>query len=581
MADRIIQTETLTAIADAIRAKTGGSETMTPAQMATQIAAIQTKETQSWHQDSEAVRSYLANVEYDPSDYTDTEITDYAPSAAAPNTNSKPAGLTVDGITFYNEVPNAETPFATANKAGTLTPLDQVRWIKSQTTNCRDLGGWACDGGKVRYGLLYRAGNLVAADEDLFINQLGIRRELDLTADGTPAYPGKMRFSGFSSYAMYSLANTEAWRFNLGTVFDSVQYGEPLIFHCSMGADRTGTLACVLEGLLGMSQSDVDKDYELTSFYYPYRARNGNYQGGTADWAHLMAAITALSGSTFRDKCVTFALSLGFTVSEINTFRKAMIDGTPADITGPTFAVTNSLSNCASSNIAGSIGINERYTATITANSGYTLDGASVAVSMGGTDITEAVYSSGVISIPAVTGAIAISVSATKEQTMVELFDPSAATLNVRFSSTGATSSRDGNFVTALIEIPEGMRMNTSEPWRIHIRDTSDSTKFRATAAQESVLYCKADGTVMNSNYGRLTLTATTQTSPNVLKVQESDGGVYIDINKTADGNYIPATYFDVSQVAYIRLCLMFSSSALTSTDQLANVSIKADKIIA
>lgn len=40
MADRLIQTETLTAIADAIRAKNGSSDTYTPSQMASAISNI-------------------------------------------------------------------------------------------------------------------------------------------------------------------------------------------------------------------------------------------------------------------------------------------------------------------------------------------------------------------------------------------------------------------------------------------------------------------------------------------------------------------------------------------------------------
>ena len=321
----------------------------------------------------------------------------------------------------------------------------------------RDLGGWACDGGTVRYGLLYRSGELVAADENLLIDELGINTECDLTADGTPAFPGKMRYIGHTSYAMYSLANTEAWRVNLRGIFEAVQYGDPVIFHCAMGADRTGTLACVLEALLGVSQSDLDKDYELTSFY-ALRARNGNYQGGTGDWAHLMSALTALSGSTIRDKAVTFVLSLGFTAAEINAYRRAMIDGTPADITGPTFTVTNTLSNCASSNSAGSIGINESYTATITANSGYTLDGAVVTVSMGGTDVTSTAYNGGAISIPAVTGNIVITIAAA-EKVKVNLFDKndSDVVLRGRIKSSGnAVAYADGQLVTGFIPAQVG-----------------------------------------------------------------------------------------------------------------------------
>lgn len=576
MSEYLIQDTSLTAIANAIRAKTGGAANLTPAQMATEIAGITTVENVEWHQDVEAVRNYIANVSYTDVPYTESSITTYAPNPPVVS-NTKPIGKTVDGTTYYNNVPNGNTPFAGTSVAGTLNPLDQVRWIKSQTANMRDLGGWGCDGGTVRYGLLYRSGELNAQDEDLFINELGINTECDLTADGVPAFPGKMRYIGHTSYAMYSLANTEAWRVNLRGIFEAVRYGDPVIFHCSMGADRTGTLACILEALLGVSQSDLDKDYELTSFY-ALRARNGNYQGGTTDWAHLIGQLLALSGETIRDKAVTFVLSLGFTAAEINAYRRAMIDGTPADITGPTFTITNTLSNCASSNSAGSIGINESYAATITANSGYTLDGASVAVSMGGTDITSTAYSSGVISIPAVTGAIVISVSATKEQTMVELFDPSAATLNQRFSSSGAYSALNGNFCSDYIPVSG---LNASEPWRIHIKDTTDATRFRANAGNESILFCKADKSLVSSGYGRLMVFASVQNN-SIMKHNDSDGGVYIDINQTGDGNYIPSSWFDLSQVAYIRVCMAYSSgTAIPDTATLANVSITADKIIA
>ena len=77
-----------------------------------------------------------------------------------------------------------------------------------------------------------------------------------------------------------------------------------------------------------------------------------------------------------------------------------------------TYAISNELINCTSSNSATSVKENAAYSTTLTANDGYTLTGGTVTVTMGGVDITATAYADGVISIAAVTGDVEIFASA-------------------------------------------------------------------------------------------------------------------------------------------------------------------------
>ena len=383
-------------IANAIREKTGGAETYKIAQMGDAVRGITGAETVAWHQCPEAVRNYLAAVIYDPGDYSTSQIDSYAPATAVVS-NYRPIGKTLGGKTYCNEVPGIETPFASGGKAGTLKPVDPLRWIQTRTWNVRDLGGWACDGGTVKYGKLFRGGYVTSADRAVLVEQLGIQHELDLRGaneGGLTASPlgGDVRYTCAAAYAWYSLTPADAWKVNLRCVFDAVTHNEPVYFHCAAGADRTGTLACVLEGLLGMSQSDIDKDYELTTFYSGSDTDANARRRNEAEWSGLISALNGKSGSIFRDKCVTFAAELGFTADEINAFRAAMIDGTPETVTPDiaTFAVTSTLSGAATDNTAVEATQYQPYTAQLTAGDGKAI--GSVRVTMGGADITADVW---------------------------------------------------------------------------------------------------------------------------------------------------------------------------------------------
>jgi len=430
-------------------------------------------------------------VTYEPSDYNTSQIANYAPATAVVS-NYKPIGQIAGGVTHYNETPNVLLPFASGGKAGTLKPLDALRWIRTRDSsaeawNVRDLGGWACDGGAVKYGLLIRGGKLAAADRDVLVEDLGIQHDLDLRGregGGSEDEPemtesplgSDVWYTRTQQYAWYALTPVATWQAYLRCVFDAVTHREPVYFHCTAGADRTGTLACVLEGLLGMSQSDIDKDYELTTFYSGSGSDAAARRRNESDWKGLINAINAVSGDSFRDKCVHFAVgTCGMTMADINAYRAAMIDGTPETLHWYQ-AVTKNLTGCTISNSVSQVEYGDSYTATITPESGKEL--TSVVVKMGGVDITSTAVSDGTISIEKVTGAVTITAAAAVPSVSYGI------TLNLTnaASSNTATSIAEGTAYTTTLS-PTGTYKKLGT-----ITVTMGGTDISATAVSGSTV---------------------------------------------------------------------------------------------
>lgn len=124
---------------------------------------------------------------------------------------------------------------------------------------------------------------------------------------------------------------------------------------------------------------------------------------------------------------------------------------------GPTVyrSIINSLTHVTSSNAAVSVEDGAAYTATLTAESGYTM--GTVVVKMGGTDITSTAYNAdtGVISIAAVTGDVVITAKATKVvsyqnlvPTAVDSSGASAPYTDGKYLGSSGAPSDMGGFVT-------------------------------------------------------------------------------------------------------------------------------------
>ena len=132
---------------------------------------------------------------------------------------------------------------------------------------------------------------------------------------------------------------------------------------------------------------------------------------------------------TAYDKTAGTAKDTAFTVNVLNPSDQVLYsfcygagkDRTIGYAAAVYRSITNSLSHVSNSNAAVSVEDGAAYTATLTADSGYTL--GAVSIKMGGVDITLSAYtaSSGAISIASVTGDVVITAVATKTVTYTNL----------------------------------------------------------------------------------------------------------------------------------------------------------------
>ena len=102
-----------------------------------------------------------------------------------------------------------------------------------------------------------------------------------------------------------------------------------IYMHCQGGCDRTGTLSFLLLGLLGVSESDLAKEYELSSFSDIGfgRLRTTTKAVDTYDYVGMVEALKAYSGDTITDKFYNFATTgCGISADTITSFRNLMLE---------------------------------------------------------------------------------------------------------------------------------------------------------------------------------------------------------------------------------------------------------------
>ena len=92
------------------------------------------------------------------------------------------------------------------------------------------------------------------------------------------------------------------------TLGDSNKY--PAVFHCTRGRDRTGAVAFLLEGYLGVSQEDLTRDYLFTNF-------SSSNSCNISVVNTYISYLNGFEGNTLQQKIESYLLSIGVTQSTL------------------------------------------------------------------------------------------------------------------------------------------------------------------------------------------------------------------------------------------------------------------------
>ena len=240
---------------------------------------------------------------------------------------------------------SASAQFETEDVPPRLLRIDGV-------ANIRDCGGWKGLGGRrVRQGMIlrssglrssakrlgksilssnYEAGGTNITEKGLAVLRDEFRIKTDIELRGVQetvcmqdsALGRDVRWVKTSCAAYDFITDMVRGKEPFAALFQEFldERNYPVLFHCSGGRDRTGTLAFLLNGLLGVSEDDLCRDWEASIF------SEGNLEFGTSRIERLLSGLKRYGGGSITETCERYARSCGIVDSEIAKFRSIMLE---------------------------------------------------------------------------------------------------------------------------------------------------------------------------------------------------------------------------------------------------------------
>ena len=213
----------------------------------------------------------------------------------------------------------------------------------SGVTNARDIGGYATKDGVSKQGVLFRTGRLNKND----VEEVDVR----ITSKGIEAMHKELKVKTEIDLRMVENNEVGGLTEGLSVLGNNVKYYQcpmdynkgvdasendpslrkvfsilgnkdnyPAFFHCSIGTDRTGYVAWLINSIVGVGEEDLWRDYLFSNF--------GNI-GGSRDKAYIADGypkkIKETEGDTLQEKAVNFLLKKGIKQQEIDTIREMML----------------------------------------------------------------------------------------------------------------------------------------------------------------------------------------------------------------------------------------------------------------
>ena len=264
------------------------------------------------------------------------------------------AATLLPGYTYYYKITDADGK-ETESDSFTVMQAPRIMTV-SGVKNVRDIGGWKTeDGHSIAYGKLFRGAHVdditEGGKETLW--SLGIKTDLDFRTPTEANNATKSPVSGLVyeriSITLFDRIFEENCKdlMRKTMVYFSDESHYPIYYHCRAGADRTGTITFLLNGLCGVSFEDLTKDFELTSFFgtgsrwrSAIEVESGvakftedgimnpaqdNYVAWNKLYMEMMSRYAQESGK-LSDAIAAYLLDIGVTEDQIENIRRILLD---------------------------------------------------------------------------------------------------------------------------------------------------------------------------------------------------------------------------------------------------------------